>query len=71
MSPRNPFVEDKVLSDVLKSKMRAGDRVAVLGSEPQYYIYLDKKAPSRHFYMAFTMRPIPESDAWQQEALGG
>ncbi|MBK6932159.1 MAG: hypothetical protein IPH12_15360 [Saprospirales bacterium] len=70
MSPGNPFVEDKVLSDVLKSKMRAGDRVAVLGSEPQYYIYLDKKAPSRHFYMAFTMRPIPESDAWQQEALG-
>jgi 4-amino-4-deoxy-L-arabinose transferase-like glycosyltransferase len=67
--PGNPFPEDKVLADLLAAKMQPDDQVAVLGSEPQYYVYLDKKASSKHFYMAFTMRPIPQSEGWQQEAL--
>ncbi len=67
--PGNPYAEDKVLADLIAPKLGPGDRVAVLGSEPQYYVYLNRNSPSRHFYMAFTMRPIPESEAWQQEAL--
>lgn len=69
MFPGNPYVEDKVLADFLAPRLQPGDEIAVLGSEPQYYIYLDRNAPSRHFYMAFSMRPIPEATAWQQEAL--
>lgn len=67
--PGNPFPEDKVLSDFLATKMQPEDEITVLGSEPQYYVYLDKKASSKHFYMAITMRPIPQSESWQQEAL--
>lgn len=67
--PGNPFPENKVLADFLAPKMQPEDQIAILGSEPQYYVYLDKKAPSKHFYMAFTMRPIPQSEGWQQEAL--
>ncbi len=67
--PGNPYPEDKVLANFIAGKRQPGDRVAVLGSEPQYYVYLDEKAPSKHFYMAFCMRPIPQSEIWQQEAL--
>ncbi|MCB0533120.1 MAG: hypothetical protein KDD14_13045 [Saprospiraceae bacterium] len=69
MFPGNPYAEDKVLADFISKKMETGDEIAVLGSEPQYYVYLNKNAPSKHFYMAFLMRPIPESEGWQQEAL--
>lgn len=67
--PGNPYPEDKVLAQFISERIQTEDQVAILGSEPQYYVYLDKKAPSKHFYMAFTMRPIPQSEGWQQEAL--
>ncbi len=69
MFPGNPFPEDKALADLIAPKLQAGDEVAILGSEPQYYVYLNRESPSRHFYMAILMRPIPEADAWQREAL--
>lgn len=69
MFPGNPYPEDKVLAQFISEKIQPEDQIAILGSEPQYYVYLNKKAPSKHFYMAFTMRPIPESEGWQQEAL--
>ena len=69
MFPGNPCVEDKILSELIAARMQPGDRIAVLGSEPQYYVYLNRNAPSKHFFMAFTMRPIPESEGWQQETL--
>lgn len=69
MFPGNPYAEDQVLAGVIAAKLQPEDRIAVLGSEPQYYIYLNREAPSKHFYMAFSMRPIPESEAWQQETL--
>ncbi len=67
--PGNPYPEDKVLAQFISERIQTEDQIAILGSEPQYYVYLDKKAPSKHFYMAFTMRPIPQSEGWQQEAL--
>lgn len=67
--PGNPYDEDQVLAGLIAKRMAPEDQIAVLGSEPQYYLYLDRNAPSRHFYTAFLMRPIPESNAWQQEAL--
>jgi hypothetical protein len=65
----NPFGEDKIISDFLKKQMRPDDRIGILGSEPQYYVYLDKKAPTRHFYTSFLSRPVERSEAMHYEAL--
>ncbi len=69
MYPGNPFGEAKIISDFLKKQMQPTDRIGILGSEPQYYVYLDKKAPSRHFYVSFLSRPLEQSSAWHNEAL--
>jgi hypothetical protein len=65
----NAFVETKVLADFLKKRLKPEDTVAALGSEPQFYVYLHKKAPSRHFYAAFLRRQTEYVVKWQQEAL--
>jgi len=65
----NAFVEDRVLADFLRKKMQPDDALAVLGSEPQVYVYLNRKAPSRHFYSAILSRPTRQSADWQKEAL--
>jgi hypothetical protein len=69
MFPGNPYAEDAVLADFLKKRIQPNDEVAVLGTEPQVYVYLDRKAPSKHFYAAILSRPMPESEAMQREAL--
>jgi hypothetical protein len=59
----------QIITDFLKKEMKAGEKVGILGSEPQYYVYLNQQAPSRHFYLAFLSRPIEQSEAWHNEAL--
>ncbi len=46
----NPFVESVVISDYIKSNSSQGDKIAVLGSEPQIYFYSDRHAASGHIY---------------------
>jgi hypothetical protein len=65
----NAFVESKVLADFLEKRLKPEDMVVALGSEPQFYVYLHKKAPSRHFYSAFLNRQTEYSLDWQKEAL--
>jgi len=67
--PKNPYAEDRILADFLAKRIKPEDHLAVLGSEPQFFVYLDKKSPSRHFYMAMLSRQSENSKAWQQEAL--
>ncbi|MBK9487944.1 MAG: glycosyltransferase family 39 protein [Haliscomenobacter sp.] len=49
----NPFVEDEIVARLIESEIKPNETLAVLGSEPQIYVYLKRKAPSRHFYTAF------------------
>jgi hypothetical protein len=44
--------------------------VAVFGSDPQYFVYLDKKSPIRHIYMPFISKgQFPEALVWQTETF--
>jgi 4-amino-4-deoxy-L-arabinose transferase-like glycosyltransferase len=69
ISRGNPYLETRFIADFLKTQMQTGDQLAVLGSEPQLYVYLDKKGPSRHFYPSFLSRKNEKTLAWQREAL--
>lgn len=65
----NPFVEDQLMARIIESQIQPNETVVVLGAEPQIYVYLNKKAPSRHFYTAFLSRNHRFSQGWQDEAL--
>lgn len=65
----NPFVEDQLMARIIESQIQPNETVAVMGSEPQIYVYLNKKAPSRHFYTAFLSRNHRFSQSWQDETL--
>lgn len=67
----NPFVEDQLMARIIEAQIKPDETVAVLGSEPQIYVYLNRKAPSRHFYPAFLSRNHRFTDQWNTEALDG
>ena len=66
--PGNPFNIHRKLADIAKPLMQEGDEFAVFGSEPEYYVYLNRNSPTRHFYTSMTSRPSPYSKGWQEEA---
>ena len=69
-SPGNPFPEHQILAEELKKVLKPDDTVAVFGSDPQYFIYLDKPSPIRHIYMPFLAKgQFPEALQWQQETI--
>lgn len=63
----NPFPECVEVARFLKTKMTADDKVIVVGSEPQIYVYLKKECPSRHVYFAAIVNNVPEHKQWQRE----
>jgi hypothetical protein len=67
----NPFVEDQLMARMIEAQIQPNETVAVMGSEPQIYVYLNRKAPSRHFYTAFLSRPHRFTESWHEEALEG
>ena len=67
----NPFVEDQLFARMIEAQIQPNETVAVMGSEPQIYVYLNRKAPSRHFYTAFLSRSHRFTKAWHTEALEG
>lgn len=69
-SPGNPFAEHQILAEELKKVLQPNDTIAVFGSDPQYFIYLDKPSPIRHVYMPFLAKgQYPEALEWQQETI--
>lgn len=67
----NPFVEDQLMARIIEAEIQPNQTVAVMGSEPQIYVYLNRKAPSRHFYTAFLSRNHRYTQSWHEEALEG
>jgi hypothetical protein len=69
-SPGNPYWEHQVLSNYLEKIMQPTDQLAVFGSDPQYFIYLNRKSPTRHFYAPFIANAkFEKAMAWQDEAV--
>jgi len=64
-----PFVEAKVVADYLAKHTQKGDRIQVLGSEPQIYFYADRLAASGYIYMYPLMEEQPYAGQMQQGML--
>jgi Dolichyl-phosphate-mannose-protein mannosyltransferase len=69
-SPGNPYVEDQVFSNYIQKLIKPTDRIAVFGSEPQYFIYLNKISPIRHVYFPLIANgQFPNATIWQDETI--
>jgi len=51
----NPFPEAKVIGDFIKNNTIEKDKIIVIGSEPQLYIYTGRRCASRYHYFATLM----------------
>ncbi len=69
-SPGNPYYEHQVFSNYLEKIIQPNDRLAVFGSDPQYFIYLNKKSPIRHMYFPFIVNAkFEKARTWQNETV--
>ncbi|MFM2395221.1 MAG: hypothetical protein RLZZ546_3204, partial [Bacteroidota bacterium] len=57
----NPFEAIKNISQYASKIMKPSDKLMILGSEPQIYLYTNKIAPSNHVYLGFLSRNIKEN----------
>jgi len=65
----NPFPEMDAIGKYLQKKMNTTDQVGVLGSEPQLFMYLNKKSPTRHVFPGFFMSDALRGPGFQQEMI--
>jgi hypothetical protein len=68
----NPFPEDKVIGDFIKKNTTEEDKIMILGSEPQIFIYSGRRCASKHFYISFMMGDtlmFPQNKNWQMEFI--
>ena len=63
----NPFPEAMEIGKFINQNTKPEDNIAIIGSEPQIYLYTGKKCPSRHAYFAALVNDAPEHKAWQRE----
>ena len=62
----NPFPESMEIANYIKANSTPQDQTVLIGSEPQIYVYLNKKSPSRHAYFAALVADFPQHKQWQQ-----
>lgn len=65
----NPFPESIPVADYIRQNSAPGDRIAVLGSEPQIYFYAQRRAATGYIYMYPLMEPQPYASAMQQQMI--
>ena len=65
----NPFPESVKIAEYLKNNTRPGDRVAVLGSEPQICFYAHRRSATEHIYMYGLMESQPLALHMQEEMI--
>ncbi|MGE0567588.1 MAG: ArnT family glycosyltransferase [Bacteroidia bacterium] len=63
----NPFPESMEIAKFLNTKMKPGDQVGIIGSEPQIYIYTKSKSPTRHIFFSTIVANLPQHKEWQKE----
>ncbi len=68
---KNPFLEAKKVGDYIKTIAQPSDQVALVGAEPQMYLYTGLDAPTRHHYFAFMVQTdtlaVPKTVEWVKE----
>ena len=66
---RNPFVESVQVARYIREHTQPGDRVAVIGSEPQIYFYTGRRAATGYIYTYPLMELQPYAAAMQQQMI--
>ena len=65
----NPFPEAVGIARQLRERTRPGDRVAVIGSEPQIYFYAGRRAATSYIYMYPLMETHPFARRMQEDMI--
>jgi hypothetical protein len=66
---RNPFPESVEIARFLRERAAPGDRVAVIGSEPQIYFLSGLRAATSYMYVYPMMEPQPYARAMQEDFI--
>ena len=65
----NPFPEAAAVGAWLREHSEPGDRIAVLGSEPEIYFYAQRRAATPFVYAYELVQAHPEAQRLQQELI--
>ncbi|MFZ2448143.1 MAG: glycosyltransferase family 39 protein [Syntrophobacteraceae bacterium] len=65
----NPFPESVKIAEYLAKNTSPGDRIAVLGSEPQICFYARRRPATEHIYMYGLMESQPFARRMQEELI--
>ncbi len=65
----NPFTESPIIGDYIRQNSVPTDKIAVLGSEPQLFLYADRRSASRHIYTYGMMEQQPFNLKMQEEMI--
>lgn len=66
---RNPFPESLVLAKYLREHTKEGDRLAVIGSEPQIYFYAGRRSATGYIYTYEIVKQHPYALKMQEEMI--
>ncbi len=66
----NPFVESPLIGTMIAAMTRAGERVAVVGSEPQIYFYADRRPATGYLYSYSLVEAQPYAAVMRAEMTG-
>lgn len=68
----NPFPEAQKIGEYIAKQAKEGDKIALVGSEPQTYVYTGCNSPTRHAYFSYLMfdtLKTPKAIEWQKEYI--
>jgi hypothetical protein len=69
--PHNGFVESREVSGYLSKLVRPGEKIVVMGSEPQIYFYTKCSTATPYLYLYPLMEPQPYALEMQREFMEG
>lgn len=65
----NPFPESIKIGEYVREHSDVGDKIAVLGSEPQIYFYSGRESATGYIYTYALMEPQPYASQMQREMI--
>ncbi len=65
----NPFPESLVIANFIREKTTPDDRIAILGSEPQIYVYAERRSVTPYIFTYALMEDHPWALDMQQEMI--
>jgi hypothetical protein len=65
----NPFIEAPEIARYISERTAPGDRIAVLGSEPEIYFYANRRSATGYIYTYALMEPQRYASQMQKEMI--